>query len=615
MGGFCGWVGAASERTQEGALAAEMLEQGFARDAPSQSPVVARRSAIAARPGVVSAITHRAGALLVALEGRPRWETAELTALAAKEGSGAALAEAYRRYGARCLEHLSGAFALAIVDAERESALVAIDRVGIRSLSYANPSGCLVFGTSVESVAAHPGVGRAVNPQAVFDYLFCHVVPAPRTIFEGIHKLRAGECAEFRNGTLERRFYWQLRYEDRRKMPLGELKPRFRALLREAAARTLGRDAEAGAFLSGGTDSSTVTGLLTELRGKGARTYSIGFGAEGFDEMSYARITARHFAASAHEYYVKPKDVVEAIPVIARSYDEPFGNDSAVPTWYCAKMAQADGVKVMLAGDGGDEIFGGNARYAKQKLFEAYARVPGLLRHGLIEPVAFKLPGGERIAPLRKLASYVRQASLPLPDRLETYNFLQRTPLDAVLEPGFLAAIDPDEPLALEREVYARTASASSLNRMMHLDLQLTLADNDLRKVSRMCEAAGVAARYPLLDDALVAFSGEIPPELKVKGLKLRYFFKRALDDFLPPETLAKTKHGFGMPFGLWLREHEPLAALVRDSLHAFERRGIVKPQYIRELLHRHQVSHATYFGTMIWVVAMLERWLAERRL
>ena len=592
-----------------------MLASEDGGDPSSEQPILSERSAIASKRGVVPVSTHRAGSLLVALEGRARWHSADLAALAAQHGSAAALAEAYRRHGDECLQHVGGTFAVAIVDADAASGLVAVDRMGIRSLSYANPGRSLVFGSSAASVAAHPAVGRTLSRQAIFDYLYCHVVPAPGTIYAGVHKLRPGECVAFRHGAVERRYYWQLRYDDDGDDSLEGLKPRFRQLLRDAAGRAIGRDADVGAFLSGGTDSSTVAGLLTELRGKPAKTYSIGFAAEGFDEMQYARITARHFATSAHEYYVTPQDVVDAIPIIAEAYDEPFGNDSAVPTYCCARMARADGVRVMLAGDGGDEIFGGNARYAKQKLFEAYGSVPGVLRRGLIEPVALGMPGADRLAPLRKLASYIRQASVPLPDRLESYNFLHRSPFAEIFEPGFLAEVDASQPLALQRNAYQRATSSSPVNRMMHLDLEFTLADNDLRKVSRMCEVAGVEVRYPLIDDALVEFAGELPPSLKVKGLKLRYFFKEALKDFLPPETLAKTKHGFGMPFGLWLRDHKPLAEIGHDSLAAFGRRGIVRPGYIRELLHQHETSHATYFGIMIWVIMMLERWLAAREL
>jgi asparagine synthase (glutamine-hydrolysing) len=605
MRGICGWIGGHPELGRSESILADMMAGEFGNDRPPRQAMLADGSAIGVEQGLTPISTYRDDGLLVAMEGRVRWHSSELLTISARDGCAAALAEAYRRHGEECLRQIAGTFALAIVDAKTASGLVAVDRMGIFSLCYAQQRGRLVFGPNAASVAAHPDVGRTLSRQAIFDYLYCHVVPAPGTIYAGIHKLRPAECLVLRRGTVERRYYWQLRYHDHGEDSVNAQKARFRRLLREAARRAIGSDADIGAFLSGGTDSSTVAGLLTELRGRPAKTYSIGFSAEGFDEMRYARITARHFAT----------DVVDAIPLIARAYDEPFGNDSAVPAYYCARMAHADGVQVLLAGDGGDEIFGGNARYAKQKLFEAYGAVPSAVRRGLIEPLALRMPGAGRIAPLRKLASYVRQASVPLPERLESYNFLHRSPLANVFEPAFLADVDPGQPLALQRDVYRRTASDSPVNRMMHLDLEFTLADNDLRKVTRMCELAGVEVRYPLLDDALVEFSGELPPSLKVKGLRLRYFFKQALRDVLPPETLKKTKHGFGMPFGLWLRDHKPLAGLVHESLDAFARRGILKPLYIKQLLHEHETSHATYFGIMIWVVMTLECWLAARKL
>lgn len=617
MSGICGWINSAMDGEQAGNILTEMLAgaNGRAPSSEESKSVNGGASAIAIRRGLVPVSAHQAGALVVAVEGHAQWDSSDLTSLATDRGCAAALAEAYRRHGNDCLLNIGGPCAIAIVDTDSASGLLAVDRMGIRTMCYANPPGQLVFGSTADSVAAHPKVGRQLSQQAIFNYLYCHVVPSPGTIYQAIQKLRPGECLTFRRGVVDKRFYWQLRYNDAGTESFDALEGRFHGLLREAARRSVAGDTEIGAFLSGGTDSSTVTGLLSELYGKPTKTYSIGFAADGFDEMQYARITARHFAADSHEYYVTPQDVVDAMPLIAQAYDEPFGNSSAVPTYFCARMARADRVRVMLAGDGGDEIFGGNARYAKQKVFESYWSIPGLLRRGLIEPLALGFPGVNRIPLLRKLTSYIRQASVALPDRLESYNFLNRSPFADVFEPGFLASVDVMEPLTLLREVYQRTASTSPVNRMMHLDLKFTLADNDLRKVSRMCEVAGVEVRYPLLDEALVEFSGEIPVSLKVKGVKLRYFFKQALKDFLPAETLAKTKHGFGLPFGLWLRDYKPLADLANESLDAFQRRGIVKPGYIRTLQQQHETTHATYFGVMIWVIITLERWLDARKL
>jgi len=581
--------------------------------AAADTRIAVGTSAVAARPGVVPIDIQRTGSLIVAAQGRLQWRVPELATRAGVHGTAVVVGEAYRRHGADCLRHIGGSFAIAILDLENASGLLAVDRMGIRPLCYANPAGGLAFGSTAESVAAHPHVGRALSDQALFNYLYFHAVPSPRTIYRNVNKLQPGECVVFRGGALERHFYWHMRYAERAAEPIDALKRRFRDLLRTAAGRAIDGDEQIGAFLSGGTDSSTVTGLLAELGGRPPRTYSIGFAAEGFDEMQYARIAARQFGADAREYYATPQDVVEAIPLIVRAYDEPFGNASAVPTYLCARMARAEGISVLLAGDGGDEIFGGNARYALQKLFEVYGAIPGWLRSGVIEPLA-GIPGGERLPLWGKLQSYIRQSRVPLPDRLESYNFLQRTPLSEIFEPDFLAAVDPGEPLVLYREAYHRAASRSAIDRMMHLDLKFTLADNDFRKVCRMCEAAGIEVRFPLMDDDLVAFSGELPAALKVKRLRLRHFFKEALKDFLPRETLAKTKHGFGMPFGLWMKEHKPLSDMAHDSLAAFQRRGIVRPAYVQDLLRQHATSHATYFGVMIWVLMMLEQWLGAHQ-
>ena len=615
MSGICGWINGALEGGHAHTALDTMRRALRDRNAEGEAPIVSGGCALAVEPGIRTAVLHRADGLLAAVEGQVRWRSSSFGALARERGSAAAVAEAYRHQQSDCLKEMLGPFAVAVIDTRSGGGLLAIDRTGTRTMCYAHLAGQLVFGSNADSVVAHPSVEPELSQQALFNYLYCHVVPSPGTIYRSVQKLQPGECITFRDGTVERRFYWRLLYHDEGAESVDALERRFRELLAGAARHAVDGESDVGTFLSGGTDSSTVTAMLTQLTREPVRTYSIGFASDDFDEMKYARITARHLGARAREYYLTPQDVVDAIPVITRAYDEPFGNDSAAPTYFCARMAHEDGVRVLLAGDGGDEVFGGNTRYAKQKVFEAYGRIPETLRRSLIEPLAFGMPGSDRIAPLRKLASYIRQASVPLPDRLETYNFLHRAPLADVFEPDFLRAVDVEEPLNMLREVYHRAASASAVNRMMHLDLKLTLADNDLRKVSRMCDVAGIEVRYPLLDDELVEFSGEIPAALKVKRLQLRYFFKRALKDVLPPETIAKTKHGFGMPFGLWLRSHAPLADVVYGNLDAFQRRGILKVSYLQDLRLQHHTNHATYFGIMIWVIAMLESWLGSRKL
>ncbi len=375
--------------------------------------------------------------ILAALIGRPRGpDDAPVTARG--------LIDLWHRHGSALPTHILGPFALAVVDRRGDEVFLAIDRIGIHSLSYGEKFGHLIFSDRADCVAAHPLIGREMDAQALFNYFYFYDVPAPGTFYRGVEKLLPGQYLRFRKGRAERGFYWRLEYRDAPRHDFEPMAARFRELLRQCVERARAPGHRA-AFLSGGTDSSTVAGVLTELEGRPARTYSIGFEAEGFDEMEYARIAARHFGLDAREYYLKPEDILAAIPVIAAWYDEPFANESAVPAYFCARMAAADGYRVMLAGDGGDEIFGGNARYAKQKIFEAYHRIPVWLRRRLIEPAA-GLPGLDRLPPIRKLQSYIRQANIPLPERMESYNYIYRQPLAEMFTADFLARIDPHQP-------------------------------------------------------------------------------------------------------------------------------------------------------------------------
>ncbi len=552
------------------------------------------------------AATHVDNGLAAVVHGRPRFQDPELASIARDRNPAVAVAHGWQRFGDALPTLMQGSFALAVLAPLRQNAFLALDRAGAERLCYARRGGQLVFGSSAQSVAAHPHVGRDIDPQAIYDYLYFHTIPAPRSLYQGVHKLLPGQYASLKNGQVRTGFYWQADYTPDH-ADFDTHRRHFRSVL-DAAVRDADRPGTA-AFLSGGTDSSTVVGALTAARGAPVDTFSIGFDAAGFDEMEYARCAAERYASRANEYYLKPADIVTAIPVIARAYDEPFGNDSAVPTWFCARTAREAGFEHMLAGDGGDEIFGGNARYAKQRLFEAYARIPAALRSGLIEPLAH-LPGLSHRFPLSKLKSYVSQAKIGLPLRLESYNFLHRTPLDQILDADFIAAVDPSTADAALVEVYERTASDHYINRMMHLDLKFTLADNDLRKVGAMTEAAGIEVHYPLLDDRLVAFANRLPVDYKVRGQKLRWFFKAALDDLLPEKIINKSKHGFGLPFGVWSTQHAPLGELVGDSLSDFKRRGWVQPAYLDHMLSMQRGPHASYYGVMIWVTMMLERWL-----
>jgi asparagine synthase (glutamine-hydrolysing) len=547
--------------------------------------------------------------VVAAINGFPRWQDAGLAELAAAQGHGAALAEAWRRHGEKLCAALLGAFSLAVIDSSRRTVFLALDRIGQQHLFHAlTPSGALVFGSSADAVLTHAGVSREIDPQAIFDYVYSHHCPSPGSIYKGIRKLDGAECLVYRDGQVRTACYWQpeFREEPVDKETLGRA---LREAVFNATARFGGETGTVGAFLSGGLDSSTVAGALAKARPGDAPTFSMGFPVEGYDEMHYARIAAEHFKTQQHEFYLSPDDAVAAIPKIAAAYDEPFGNSSALPTYFCARMAKENGIGLLLGGDGGDELFAGNERYAKQLLFERYFQVPRVLRSGL-EAVLHRLPEplSEKF-PFNKADRYVEQANVPLPDRLHDYNFLNRVDLNAVFAPDFLDTVDGDAPLEIQRQTYRRVPDATALNRMLYLDWEITLHDNDLVKVNRMCELAGVEVAYPLLDDDVVELSCRVPSNVKLNRGRLRAFYKDAMIGFLPDAILRKTKHGFGLPFGIWLKDHAPLRDLAYDSVNRLKERPYFLPGFLDEAVRLHGSGHAAYYGELIWILMMLELW------
>jgi len=538
--------------------------------------------------------------------GSPRFHDARLAAIEQSSGALAAWRQALSGPVEAAAANAQGHFAVGLDDGAGRTVL-ALDRFATHTLCYRVQGNRLLFSDRADELA---GPGAEIDPQAIFDYLYFHAIPSPRTIFRDVHRLPPGHFALFDKGQLTVAPYWKPSFQEARNASFDDTRQRFRQLMADAVARQLDGTRPA-AFLSGGTDSSTVAGLIAQVSGQAPATYSIGFEAEGYDEMAYARLAAKHFGTEHHEYYVTPDALVAGISKVAAHHDQPFGNSSALPAYYCALRAREDGVTRLLAGDGGDEVFGGNTRYAKQRVFGWYGRVPSALRTGLLEPLA-----GNRLVnglPLvRKGASYVQQARVPMPDRLQTYNLLHRLGVQAMLTPAFLARVDTSSPQALEREVWRSAQGASDINQMLAYDWRFTLAENDLPKVRSSTELAGVSVGYPFLDQALVDFSLGLPSSYKLKGMKLRWFFKEALRGFLPDEIITKKKHGFGLPFGVWANRHAGLRSLASDSLRRFGERGVVKPEFVGSLLEEHLPAHPGYYGEMVWILMMLEQWLQQ---
>jgi asparagine synthase (glutamine-hydrolysing) len=502
----------------------------------------------------------------------------------------------------------TGEFAVAL-RGDQGQVTMAVDRLALGQLCYRVDGENIRVATRADALA---DANQALDPQAIYDYLYFHCIPSPRTVFKGVHRLPAAHAATFDRGTLAVAPYWRPRFTEPGAAPqYKQLRDEFLQLLSDAVAGQLDGSTPA-CFLSGGTDSSTVAGMISRVAKQPAWSYSIGFEAEGYDEMAYARLAARHFGTLHHEYYVTPADLVRSIPEVAASFDQPFGNSSALPAYYCSLAARKDGISRILAGDGGDELFGGNTRYLKQRVFALYDRMPPALRRALLDPLG-DMAALKRVPLLRKASNYIAQARLPLPARLETYNLLERLGADRLLTPAFLQQVDPSGPARDQSAVWGQAETDSPLNRHLAFDWRYTLAENDLVKVRGTCELAGLSVGFPLLDQRLLDFSARLPTSYKVKGVTLRWFFKEALKGFLPDEIIAKKKHGFGLPFGVWTTTHPALFELASDSLHGLAARGLVRSDFVTSLLKTHLPEHPGYYGEMIWILMMLEQWLMAK--
>ncbi|WP_241264309.1 asparagine synthetase B family protein [Bowmanella dokdonensis] len=507
--------------------------------------------------------------------------------------------------GPDSFRHVSGTFWVAYADG-KGSVWLLNDHMGIQPCYYSRQGQCLYVASSLMHLKGLPEVTLTLSEQAIFNYFYFHCIPAPTTIYKQVEKLEPAKAVHWNS---QAEFSSLLCYCPRFTHEVNDDARGYQQCLSTLdGAVEKAITPECGAFLSGGLDSSSVAGMLS--RHTAARTFSVGFEAKGYDETEFALITAKHFNTQHEVLYLKPAQVADAFVKVAQYFDEPFGNSSAMAAYFCASFAKSHGVNKLLAGDGGDEIFAGNARYAKQKVFEPYLALPAWLRAPLrgifVGSPLSGLPG------FKKVASYIRQAEVRLPGRLQTYNFIKQLGAGGIFSADFLAKVDQTLPERQFSKRYHECSSDRPIDAMLFLDWKFTLADNDLVKVSKMCEMAGVEVAYPFLDKEMVDFSCTVPDSAKLPGQKLRHFYRQACRGFLADETLDKEKHGFGLPFGVWMRENEQLRTLSLEMLQRFRERHILSDSLIDQVLEAHKTVHASYYGELIWIIVVLELWLQK---
>jgi asparagine synthase (glutamine-hydrolysing) len=526
-------------------------------------------------------------------------------------GTAALLAALYRRFGDGFVEKLRGGFSVLLWDRKRRALLAAIDGFAINRLVYYEDASVLLVATRINALMRSGDAAATLNPRAIANVLNFTSSLAPETAFANVSRLIPGGLLLARNGRTEVRRYWDMSYGTGASMPEEALARELERVVEMSVSDCARSDGPSppGAFLSGGTDSSTVVGMMGCSGTQPVKAFSIGFREQAFDEMGYAVIAAKRFKAQHYTYIVDPADCLKALPQMVRAFDEPFANASAIPTYFCARLAAETGTEVLLAGDGGDELFGGNERYRTDKVFGLYQRVPWFVRKGLVEPALAVLPG--RWDVIRRGRNYVRRSTIPPLDRFFSFHFLRAHDPGGVFEPDFLDSLRDYDVLEVPRRYYQEAPAADHLDRLLYVDLKITLGDSDLPKVTCMAEMAGVKVRFPFLGSAVAEFSGRVPARLKVKGFEKRYLFKRAFRNLLPAEIIHKTKHGFGLPVSGWLKTHPGLRELTRDTLGSVRcsTRGYFRRQFMEELFRRFEEDESTYYGDTLWTFLVLELW------
>jgi asparagine synthase (glutamine-hydrolysing) len=501
-----------------------------------------------------------------------------------------------------------GRFAQVAWNATEGRVAAITDHLSTLSIYTLESSGTIVVASDFRLLL--PLSRRETDPLAVYHYLNFGYVPAPFTICRDVRRLLPGTRVLFDRGRRTESRYFVSRYAE----DLGGTDETLARDLRERivadvrAYRPAGGDGW-GCFLSGGTDSSSIVSIFAAQNPDASvRTFSIGFGEEGYDELGYATLVAEAVGAKAYTARVDRSQAVDLVAQVLDAYDQPFGDASAIPTLACAALAAEHGVDRLVAGDGGDEIFGGNERYAKDHVMEAFYRLPGPLR-SLARGLG-SIAGRSSGRFLNRVQNFVERGSLPNPDRFYTDDSFGSDYYEELLSDAFRAEIGRDTSLDFLREIYALGDDAAPLHRIMRLDLNMAIAQNDLVKVRGACRVHGVSARFPYLDPTLIDYTGRLPARYKVRGLEKRYLFKRAMAGILPDAVLRKKKQGFGLPVEVWLRQDAEFQAMVRAVL--FDARTLARGYYNRAFLEKLMAEHVR--GTWdhsrgIWQILIMELW------
>ena len=520
----------------------------------------------------------------------------------------------YQEYGEAFLESARGMFGLSLWDAKKQKLILGRDRLGIKPVYYHFDGKVLRFASEIKSILCDPEVPRELDLEALNHYLAFLSAPSPFSMFKGIKKLNPGEILILEDGKIRTRRFW---HPEETIQPctyanVNEMKDELRSRLRHTVKEHLLSDVPVGAFLSGGIDSSILVGLMHEFLGDGFKTFSIGFKDHAlFDETPYARIVSKKFNTEHHELVLSSSDLLNALQDITRQMDEPLADSSCFPVYFVSKMAAKQG-KVVLSGDGGDEIFAGYRKY----LAEYYRRYFDWLPQGLLEginktllPLIPESRSGYWMDLFRQGKKFLRGIN---PDAFERHFLLALHFEDSLrkdlLLPEIADQMNFNAPREYRKRLFDECPTMDTLTRMLWVDLRHGLPDDMLTKVDRMSMLHSLEVRVPFLDHSLVEFAFSLPDSVKLRGKDTKWILKETFKDLLPDEIVYRRKHGFDVPVGEWFKNE--LRDVIEDvcSEATTNHRGLFDPRQVRQVLKDHQDGKRDY-NNQLWILLSLELW------
>ena len=519
----------------------------------------------------------------------------------------------YEEHGAELLQRLNGMFAFAVWDGRTQSLLLARDRAGEKPLFYWHAGGQLVFASELRALLTHPAVPRLLDPVALRRYLLHDYFPAPLTPFAGVRKLPAGHYLVARDAQVTVRPYWDLAdhygSSELAGRSLASLVEELDDRLALAVERRRRADVPVGVFLSGGIDSSTVLAYMAEQQGPGVPAFSLGHEDAGFDESRFARDTARFFKADFHELVLGEKDLADGLERVGRGFDEPLGDASTIPSHLLARFARQK-VKVVLSGEGADELFAGYPTYFGHRVAAGYQRLPGWLARGAVRGVRALLPVSMGNVGLDYLlARFAAAAEMDLVERHHSwFGSLAPEAQAGVLAPRVLDRLRHDDPFASARARLQGRRFPDDLSRALYTDFTMYLQDDLLTKVDRATMLASLEARAPFLDHDLAEFVAGLPSRHKLASFTTKSILRRTVKRRLPRAVLSRRKRGFNIPFSRWLLHGLGDELRRRFTPERVEARGILSPTGVNRLLDEHLSRRADY-RKPLFTLLVLDLW------